>query len=371
MKILFVSTRQTKPSFRFRVEQVLPYYEANGHCCDVAFLPTSLWQRFSFYRQMQQFDVVVIQKRLLSRTELYLVRRYARRLVYDLDDAIMFNGHGIAKGKRFARFQAMVTAADLTICGNPYLAAQTQQFTQRYCIVPTPIDTERYCSRSYSPNSDSSDNAAVNNTATKTPVIIGWTGSRSTNRYLNNLFPVIAKLSDEKSSDGNSSEKVMVKILSDVTDDFDFSQLKTVPFEFVPWSPTVEISETATFDIGVMPLPDDPWTRGKCGFKALQYMSLGIPPVCSPVGVNRTIITAGHNGELANSPDEWFHKLRQLVHEKSLRRRLGSAARQRMEEAYALNVVGPQFVEAVSGVALPKNQQSCKNQQSPKIARSA
>jgi glycosyltransferase involved in cell wall biosynthesis len=325
VKILFVSTRKAKPSFRFRVEQVLPFYRANGHECEVAFLPDSLWSRFQLYRSMKRFDVVFIQKRLLSRPELHFVRRNAKRLIYDLDDAIMFNGQGVSEGKRGTRFRAMVRTADLTICGNQYLAELTSQHTDRWTIIPTPIDADRY-QRCSQPELEKPDN-----------ITIGWTGSRSTNRYLNGLFPVLSKLS------GN----VAVKIISDVTDGLDFERLGRVPFTFIPWSPEIEISETATFDIGVMPLPDDLWTRGKCGFKALQYMSLGIPAVCSPVGVNSTIITHGQNGFLANSSDEWFQCLSKLVDESSLRNHIGTAARTRIETAYALAVVGSQFVAAI------------------------
>lgn len=327
MKILFVSTRQAKPSFRFRVEQVLPFFEAGGHECEVAFLPSSLWKRFALYRRMRRFDAVVIQKRLLSRAELSYVRCQTPRLVYDVDDAVMFNGSGVAEGKRQSRFQTMVRTADLTICGNEYLAEQAGRFTPRVTVVPTPIDTQRY----------RGGEAPLENDR----LTIGWTGSRSTNRYLNELFGVLARL----------AEGVEVRIISDAYDGFDFARLGKVPHTFVRWSPDVEIVETATFDIGVMPLPDDPWTRGKCGFKALQYMSLGIPAVCSPVGVNSRIITNGVNGFLASSADEWFCELSRLLGDSSLRVRIGAAARDRVATAYSLEIVGPRFVGAVAGTA--------------------
>ncbi|MCH8829531.1 MAG: hypothetical protein IID45_08145, partial [Planctomycetes bacterium] len=241
MKILFVSTRQAKPSFRFRVEQVLPAYVACGHSCEVEFLPSSLLARYRLYRRMRYFDAVFLQKRLLSRAELFAVRKNAQRLIYDLDDAVMFNAKGVAAGKRQSRFRMMVQSADLTICGNEYLAEQSHRFTNRCTIIPTPIDTDRYC------------RTAIQSKEPPCPVIVGWTGSRSTNRYFNDLFPLLAKFAG----------RIEVKILSDVRDGFDFERLGDVPVTFVLWSPDVEITETATFDIGVMPLPDDPWTRGK------------------------------------------------------------------------------------------------------------
>lgn len=328
MKILYISTRRAKPSFRFRVEQVLPFFQDCGHECEVAFLPRSLWKRFALYRRMSRFDVVVIQKRLLSPVELAFVRGRAPRLVYDVDDAVMFNGAGVAEGKRQSRFRSMVGAADLTICGNDYLAREAARHSPRTVVIPTPIDTHRF-------------RPPESGNGTKS-ITIGWTGSRSTNRYLNDLFPTLARLPGEYG----------VRIISDTTEGFDFAKLGDVAHTFVRWSPGVEISSAATFDVGVMPLPDDPWTRGKCGFKALQYMSLGIPPVCSPVGVNTAIVNHGEDGFLAGSPPEWFECLSALLGDAALRRRLGRAARRRMESTFALDVVGPRFVAAVTAANL-------------------
>ena len=140
------------------------------------------------------------------------------------------------------------------------------------------------------------------------------------------------------------AEAVRFKFLSDTPEGVDLDLLGAVPFQFVPWSPEVEITETATLDIGLMPLPDDPWTRGKCGFKALQYMGLGIPAVCSPVGVNCDIITHNETGLLAASPDEWRECLKRLVSDPEFRRRLGQAGRERIEQHFALDIQAPRLV---------------------------
>jgi glycosyltransferase involved in cell wall biosynthesis len=179
-------------------------------------------------------------------------------------------------------------------------------------------------------------------------VTIGWTGSRSTNAYLNSVFPVIA----------NFAGRVQVKVISDTAAGIDFSLLKNVPCRFVPWSPESEARETAGIGIGIgiMPLPDDPWTRGKCGFKALQYMALGIPAVCSPVGVNREIIHNGINGFLAGTRDEWHRALARLIQSRELRETIGQAGRRRIEHDYALNVIGPRLVDAVESVRMAVRQ---------------
>ncbi len=320
MKLLFLSTRRAKPSFRFRVEQFLPVFAERGHRCDVEFLRGQLLSRWGLYRRLPQYDVVFLQKRLLSRAELFLVRRQARRLVYDVDDAVMFDGQGRPDRRRQSRFRAMAGAADLMICGNSYLAEQSRKFSPRVEIVPTSIDTRKYQRNSRNTNSE--------------PVVIGWTGSRSTNGYLNAVLPEVAAL------DG----QVCFKFISDTSDGVNLALLGAVPFQFVPWSPDVEIAETATFDIGLMPLPDNPWTRGKCGFKALQYMGLGIAAVCSPVGVNCDIITHNENGLLAASPAQWRDCLARLVRDPDFRSRLGTAGRSHIEQHFAIDIQAPRLV---------------------------
>jgi glycosyltransferase involved in cell wall biosynthesis len=323
MQIAFLATRAAKPSFRFRVERMLPFFAERGHRCETFFLAANLWRRFSQYRQLGRFDVVFLQKRLLSRPELLLLRRSVRTLVYDFDDAIMLDETGRDDPRRQARFAAMMRAADLVICGNQFLADEASRETPRVTIVPTCIDTAVFHPRLR--RSDS------------TTVTVGWTGSRSTNPYLNEVLPLLSQL----------QSPVRVKVISETVDGIDFSLLRDVSRTFVPWSPAVEVVEAASFDIGVMPVPDNRFTQGKCGFKALQYMALGIPAVCSPVGVNRDIIHDGLDGYLPGTRTEWFQTLAHLAKDPLLRETIGHAARRRVEQAYALSVHGPLLVEAV------------------------
>jgi glycosyltransferase involved in cell wall biosynthesis len=329
MQIAFLSTRAAKPSYRFRVERMLPFFAERGHRSETFFLAPHFWQRLSLYRKLGRFDVVLLQKRLLSRPELMLLRRSVRTLVYDLDDAVMFDGSGAEDRRRQARFASMMRAADLVICGNQFLADEASRETSRLMIVPTCIDTE-----AYHPRLRQSDTNRVT---------VGWTGSRSTNPYLNDILPILSKLHGP----------IGVKIISETTGGIDFSLLGNVPRTFIPWSPAVEITEAATFDIGVMPVPDNRFTQGKCGFKALQYMALGIPAVCSPVGVNRDIIHDGLDGCLARTREEWFQTIARLVKDPFLRDTIGHAGRRRVEEAFSLAVHGPRLVQAVEAARGP------------------
>jgi glycosyltransferase involved in cell wall biosynthesis len=323
MHIAFLATRAAKPSFRFRVERMLPFFAQAGHRCETMFLTSSLWQRLSLYRKLNRYDAVFLQKRLLSRPELMLLRRNARSLVYDLDDAIMYHGNGTEDRRGQARFAAMIRAADLVICGNQYLADEASQFTNCVTIVPTCIDMDAYHPRlrHNDPNH----------------ITVGWTGSRSTNRYLNEILPILPKI----------HAPIAVKVISETMAEIDFSLLGNLPRTFVPWSPENEIREAATFDIGVMPVPENRFTRGKCGFKALQYMALGIPAVCSPVGVNCDIIHDGLDGFLPRSRDDWFQTIARLLKDSFLRETIGHAGRRRAAEAFSLAAHGPRLVQAV------------------------
>lgn len=326
-RILFLSTKATRPSHRYRVEQMIPHLEAAGHQCSVAFFPKNPIGRFWFYRRLPQFDMVFIQQRTLDPLELRLVRRLSLRLVFDFDDAVMLNGRHQPDRRHTRRFAAMIRSADLVICGNQFLRERAERCLvdrekKTVEVLPTAIDTLRF-----RPGLTTKKQADV--------VTIGWTGSRSTNRYLNDLFPVLARVAG----------RIELKVISDTTDGFDFSQLGSVPYRFVKWSAQSEVCETAEFDIGLMPLPDDDFTRGKCGCKALQYMALGIPAVCSPVGVNCDIIQHGIDGYLPDGDEAWIETLNRLVRDGTRRHSVGRAGRATAESGYALVTIAGRLAD--------------------------
>lgn len=330
LKLLFLSTRAGRPSYRYRVNQMLPHFVQAGHHCEVRFFPRNIFSRLSMYRDLPKYDLVFIQKRLIAPMELAFVRRWSKKLIFDVDDAVMFNGDGQPDTHRLRRFGAMMHAADLVICGNRYLATQAERYGGRTLIVPTAIDTDRFLPRSRSEPSDSGK-----------PVVIGWTGSRSTIRYLNAVLPSLARL------DGNTE----LKIISDAIEGLNVSELGNRPYRLVPWSAETEVAETAEFDIGLMPLPNDNMTQGKCGCKALQYMALSIPAVCSPVGVNCDIIQHGANGFLPKSPADWRIILQCLIDDPALRTLIGRSGRQTAEANYSLNEIATQLVSAIERAA--------------------
>jgi glycosyltransferase involved in cell wall biosynthesis len=174
-------------------------------------------------------------------------------------------------------------------------------------VVPTTIDTDTY---------------RVGPARETAVPVIGWTGSYSTAQHLDLLRRVLCELARR--------EQFRLRVIGPSV-----YKLEGVDVDVVPWRSHTEAQDLAEADIGVMPLPDDPWSRGKCACKALQYMGLGIPAVCSPVGINTELIRDGENGFLANTTEEWIAKLTLLLRSAQLRRKLGLAGRKTVEERFS------------------------------------
>jgi glycosyltransferase involved in cell wall biosynthesis len=170
----------------------------------------------------------------------------------------------------------------------------------------------------------------------KGTVIIGWTGSHSTLKYLEGIENVLQTIEKRY-------KHVSFLVIANREPDLNISRLR-----FIKWRENTEVQDLLTIDIGLMPLSDDDWTRGKCGFKALQYMALGIPPVSSPVGVNRNIIQDGVNGYLVQSHDEWVAALSKLIEDVTQRKIIGENAAKKIEQEYSVKSNRANFLSLFS-----------------------
>jgi glycosyltransferase involved in cell wall biosynthesis len=240
--------------------------------------------------------------------------------VFDFDDAVWLP-HGSAANRLIAplKFAGKTASAcrlaTVVTAGNGYLAEWARRFNPRVRVLPTTVDTDRFRRESSpEPRPD--------------PLVIGWSGSHSTAAHLRPLMPVLADLQRRRG----------VRLVVIGAPPF---AAEGAEVEFVPWTEADEVEQLGRLDIGVMPLPDTEWARGKCGLKALTYMALGIPTVMSPVGVNVDIAQGGA-AWLADGPQEWTSALERLLDEPDTRRELGAAGRRRVEERYSVtrNVQG-------------------------------
>lgn len=321
LKVLFLVPRMDKASTRYRVLQYMPSLERGGISCTVKSLSKTSRNWFSLARQLRRADLVFIQKKLFTRLELFMVRKLARRMVYDFDDAVMFKCDAASARqieRQRKRFAATVRKADLVIAGNSYLRAQTLPWNPNVQVLPTPLHTGSYPERQ-----------TVRDTGA---VVLGWIGSRGTLKYLRDISPVLENL-------GCLFPRLKLKIVAD-----DFFSLEHLEVIRKPWSAMDEIADLHSFDIGLMPLRDDEWTRGKCGFKLLQCMAVGLPVVCSPVGMNSEIVTHGREGFWASTPEEWREHLSRLITDAGLRQSMGRLGRQKVEQTYSLAVNAPKLL---------------------------
>ncbi len=254
--------------------------------------------------------------------EWMMAKVMGKKIVYDFDDAIWLpNISGVnriaARLKWHQKVAAVCRWSYKVSAGNAYLCEYASQFNQRVVLNPTTLDTEHLHNR-------------IQDQAAEIPVI-GWTGSHSTMMFLDQLVPTLQRLSE--------AFTFRVVVISNRAPAFALPQM-----EFVPWKKETEIEDLLRFHIGVMPLTQDPWSEGKCGFKALQYLSLGIPAVVSPVGVNQVIVEQGINGFLCSTEDEWYDALATLMKDATLRAKMGTAGRKRIEDRYSVKANQKNFL---------------------------
>lgn len=321
----------------------MPYWEQFGYAVDHAallnerddrqFYAPGAWlakagifarawmARRSHVARAAQADLIFIQREAFMTGSVRFERALARTgkpVIFDFDDAIWLLDVSEAN-KRLSwlkdpsKTARIIRMADLVIAGNQYLADYARQFHERVEVIPTVVDTDRYPLHTGVPSPQG-------------PVTIGWTGSYTSLTHLRGALPMLQQLHQRL------GDRVRFRIISDRD-----LVVPGLPIENVRWRSATEAADLAAIDIGIMPMPDDEWSKGKCGFKGLQYMALGKPVLLSAVGVNNTIVQDGFNGYLAASTEEWISKLEKLVHDSELRARLGAQARLTVEQRYSVN----------------------------------
>lgn len=240
-----------------------------------------------------------------------------KKIIYDFDDAIWLPNYSEANAKVhrvkfYRKVNGIMRWATKVSVGNAFLADYVHQFNPNTVLNPTTIDTENY----HNP-------ALFGGKTTNHVPIIGWTGTHTTLKYLDFLIPILDDLAKTYTFEFH--------IISNEKPPYTASYVR-----FTPWRKETEIPDLLRFDVGVMPLKDDAWSRGKCGFKALQYMALGIPAIVSPVGVNTEIVDHEINGMIVNEPDEWRSALAYFLEDSSRARAMQKAAREKIEAAYSV-----------------------------------
>lgn len=349
IKILFVTLGSAREACsRVRIFQYLPYLNAHGVEVDVEpFFPDVhddqsactpsivkrvadaqyVWRRaLRVALRAPAYDVVFLQRVLLPPALHRFLRRRARRLVFDFDDAIYTGHRGAQYGAADApeRFVHTIGSSDAVIASTPYLCERASRHQRKVHYIPSAVDCERY--RPREPRRCPGDE-----------VIVGWIGSGSTTMYLEPVLPLLRRLASPH--DGVRVELVGARLSSDDS------------IRVHEWRLDDECARLARFDIGIMPLDDDEWSAGKGGYKLLQYMASGIPSVVSSVGVGPRIIRHGETGFVATTASDWEGSLRRLVADDQLRQRLGRQARSDVERDYSIARWAPILLEVLASCA--------------------
>lgn len=285
----------------------------------------SFGRRIAQLRQRHNFDLLWIEKEALPWWPLWCEAALLQGVPYvlDYDDAVFhsYDQHRSPAVRFFwgRRLDGLMANAALVVAGNEYLAERARSAGAPWIeVLPTVVDLARY------PVPDAAE--AVKNT--QAPVLV-WIGSPSTVRYLELLWEPLLRLAERL--------PFVLRVIGGEL------ALPGVQIQCLPWTEDTEVGHIRSADLGVMPLLDSPWERGKCGYKLIQYMACGLPVVASPVGVNVDIVKNGENGFLAGTSQQWESALERLIVDATLRVRMGAIGRRKVEQSYCLQATAPRL----------------------------
>jgi len=332
MKVLFLLKSGKTPSSRIRVLDLLPALRENGIEADVEILPDTFLKRRRLFKKAKDYPVTFLQKRLLSVFDFRELRKNARRLVFDFDDAIYCKNASCSpdpadyeSSTRAGKFKRTVAGSDLIIAANNVLAGKVRELNASVPveIIPSSVDVGAII-----PKADYK---------LSSPPVVGWIGTKSTLRYL--------ELISSAFTDLRAKRDFVLRVVSNEP----FRQTG-VNVEFVRWSLGNQNTELGKFDIGIMPLSRDPFSEGKASYKLLQYLAAGVPSVCSPVGMNSDVANNGEYCLTASDSAEFASRMLSLLDNCELRRKLGLSGRKLVERKYALEVVALKLAEVLKAV---------------------
>ncbi len=366
IRVLFIVPHPIEgPSSRFRVYQFLPYLKANGIDAQVrpfvssrhvhalyrgnntvtkiAITALACLNRMADIVRASRYDVVYVLREAFPFGPPIVERALTwtgARLVFDFDDAIWLRelvyDNPLDRLRDWGKPAKLAARASHVVVGSQHLANYARKHTLRddaISIIPTVVDSSAYL--------------PLTETRTDDVLTIGWVGTpRGSKAFLETLIPIMRDFSVRY-------PHVQWQFVG--AEPFDVGHL---PVEFITWELHKEVRNIQSFDIGLMPLTDDAFNRGKCGFKLIQYMNCGIPVVCSPVGANCDIVEHGASGYFANEPEEWSSALAKLIEDASLRVAMGKHGRLRAEQEYSLAIQAPRLLDVLCNVVKSPSQLS-------------
>ncbi len=345
------------PSQRYRFEQYLNYFKSEGFEWELSEIITekddklfygpgnyfakawillkSFFIRFNDLRRAKKFDVIFIQREALLLGSSYFEKQFYKKnkVVFDFDDSIWLLDTS-PENKKFEflknpdKTKINIANAHCVIAGNSFLASYAKQFNPNTVIIPTTIDSDFHISKPELRNKvlDFTSTPLSVTSRTEKKIVIGWSGSISTIKHFEIAIPALKEIQRKYPN------QIEIHVIGQGS--YSHPEINVISKN---WSAQTEVDDLNKFDIGIMPLPNDEWVKGKCGLKGLSYMACGVATIMSAVGVNSEIITHGENGFLATTQQEWIQYLSQLIENPDLRLNLGIGGRETVVKNYSVN----------------------------------
>lgn len=329
MKVLFLVKSEKTPSSRIRMLDMIPGLRKSGIDCTPEILPGNFFERWNLFKKSSDYDVVVLQKKLLNTIEFAKLRKHSRRLVFDFDDAIYLKNASPSTDfkdyrsyTRMRMFSRTVEKSDLLVAANGILAGKAMEIRKdvKVAIIPSPVKVEEILFKT--------------DTEIRETPVIGWIGTKINLIFLEYISPALRELRKEND--------FILRIISDQE-----IQLEGIRTEFVKWSLAVQNCGLRDFDIGVMPLSADPFSEGKAAYKLIQYLAAGVPSVCSPVGMNMDFCKDDRYALSALRPEDFTRKILLLIRDRELRKSLSENGMRLVREKFDLKTIVESYGNAL------------------------
>ncbi|HUU17904.1 MAG TPA: glycosyltransferase family 4 protein [Sedimentisphaerales bacterium] len=323
MNLLILTNNLNRASFRQRIAVYLDTLRRNGIDYEIAQLPSGTLARRKLFKKAADFDGVFLHKKKLNFVDAFWLHRYSKKIIYSFDDAIMYSDKSpeLYSRSHMIPFRRSVKLADMVTTGSSYLAEHAQRFNPNVEVLPIGLKVS-----DYRPDCRPKVDGKIR---------LVWIGSKSTLGYLAEIKPALEEI-------GARFDNVILRIICD-----DFFDLQNLPVEKRLWSQDTRGTDLATSDIGLAPLPDNRFTRGKCSFKVLEYSAAGLPVIASPVGTNSTYVCDHVTGFLVADMREWIDRIAQLIGNLQLRKKMGQAG---IEQAanFDIEVIGKKLCNLIT-----------------------
>jgi glycosyltransferase involved in cell wall biosynthesis len=320
MNLLAVSNNPGRGSFRDRIGNYLDLMTSRGIVSTIEVPSKSPVRRARQYKQIDRYDVVLLHKKCLTGFEAMFFKPRKARVIFNYDDAVMFNQEGIPTRTHVHRFRRSLARADVVLVGSSYLAQQAAPYHDKIRILPLGLNTAQYR------NSDSRRKDGK--------VRLVWVGRPVTLGYLKPLKPIIQELAARYPN-------LVLRLVCE-----EFIDIEGVSIEKIRWTPEIRYRALAEADIGLAPLPDNPFTRGKCTFKVLEYSASELPVIASPIGTNVDHVKDGVTGYLATTPSQWLEKLSTLLDAPTQRHAMGTRGREYARD-FDCSVIGEKLCDLI------------------------